>query len=176
MDKEAEYGIASHISYKEGLKTKSTNPNLLWVRKLLPTKDLQSRESSVSLSNNDVPHWIKELVEYQKETGDEFLDDIKTDFFEERIFVFTPKGDVIDLPKDSTVIDFAYSIHSDIGNHMSGARVNGRFIAINTILQNGDRVEIETKKSAKPSHKWIEYCKTTMAKRHIKNALENQKK
>jgi GTP pyrophosphokinase len=115
---------------------------------------------------------VKELVEYQKEAGDEFIDDIKNDFFKERIFVFTPIGDVIDLPKDSSVIDFAYAIHTDIGSHMSGARVNGKFVAIDSVLQNGDRVEIETKKSAKPSHKWLESCKTTMAKRRISNFLE----
>ena len=100
------------------------------------------------------------------------MDDIKNDFFQERIFVFTPKGDVIDLPIRSSVIDFAYSIHSDIGNHISGAKVNGKFVAIYTVLQNGDRVEIETKKSAKPSLKWIQYCKTTMAKKHIRIAQE----
>ena len=142
MHKEAEYGIASHISYKEG-----------------PGHG-----------------WIKKLEEYHKEVGGNFIDDIKTDFFEERIFIFTPKGDVIDLPKDSSVIDFAYAIHSDVGDHTSGARVNGKFVAIETVLQNGDRVEIETKKSAKPSRKWLEHCKTTMARRRIHHALEEKKK
>ena len=173
MDKEAEYGIASHISYKEGLKKRGTDPNLLWLRKILPTSSPVKSENASTVV--DVPMWVKDLVKYQKEAGDDFLEDIKTDFFEERIFVFTPKGDVIDLPKGSSVIDFAYSIHSDIGNHMSGARVNGKFLAINTVLQNGDRVEIETKKSAKPSLKWIESCKTTMAKRHIRSVLENKR-
>ena len=141
MHREAEYGIASHISYKE----------------------------------KSVPDWVKKLVEYQKSAGEGFANDIKTDFFEERIFIFTPKGDVIDLPKNASVIDFAYSIHSDIGDHMSGAKVNGKFVAINTVLQNGDRVEVETKKSAKPSFKWLGFCKTSMAKRHINHYLENTK-
>ncbi len=142
MHNEAEYGVASHLLYKEGKKTKN---------------------------------WISELVEYQKEAGDEFLEHAKRDFFEERIFVFTPIGDVIDLPKDSSVIDFAYAIHTDIGEHVVGAKINGKFVAITTVLKNGDRVEVETKKSAKPSKKWLENCKTTMARRKITNYLENTK-
>jgi GTP diphosphokinase / guanosine-3',5'-bis(diphosphate) 3'-diphosphatase len=174
MHKEAEFGIASHISYKEGSKKKTTNPNLLWIRKILPV-ELGAGNLKSTPKTDDMPGWVKELVEYQKESGEEFVDEIKSDFFEERIFVFTPKGDVIDLPKGSSVVDFAYNIHSDIGNHMSGARINGKFLALNTILQNGDRVEIETKKTAKPSTKWIEHCKTTIAKRRIRNALEKYK-
>ncbi|MCX6701620.1 MAG: HD domain-containing protein [Candidatus Zambryskibacteria bacterium] len=176
MHKEAEFGIASHVSYKYGLKEKTTNPNLVWLRNILPGRSSLDSKSDSESSTNDVPGWIKELVEYQKEAGEEFLDNVKNDFFEERIFVFTPIGDVIDLPKDSSVIDFAYAIHTDIGNHMSGAKVNGKFMAIDTILRNGDRVEIETKKSAKPSQRWLESCKTTLAKRHIRNELENNKK
>lgn len=142
MHLEAEYGVASHLSYKEGKK--ATN-------------------------------WIQELVDFQKEAGDDFLEHAKGDFFEERIFVFTPIGDVIDLPKDSSVIDFAYNIHTDIGNHMVGAKVNGKFTSITTKLQSGDRVEVETKKNAKPNKKWLESCKTTMAKRRINSYLENNK-
>ncbi len=142
MHNEAEYGVASHLSYKEGGRNTS---------------------------------WIQELVDFQKEAGDDFLEHAKKDFFEERIFVFTPIGDVIDLPKESTVIDFAYAIHTDIGEHVAGAKVNGKFVAITKTLQNGDRVEIETKKSAKPSKKWLENCKTTMARRKITNYLENTK-
>lgn len=172
MHNEAEYGIASHVSYKEGLKKKTTNPNLLWIKSILPEKVLKNGKTQ---TGSDVPSWIKELVEYQKEAGDEFIEDIKSDFFEERIFVFTPKGDVIDLPKDSCVIDFAYAIHTDIGRHISSAKINGKFMAITSKLQNGDRVEVETKKNAKPSFKWIEFCKTTMARRKIHQALENNK-
>ncbi|MFA7216733.1 MAG: HD domain-containing protein [Candidatus Paceibacterota bacterium] len=176
MYQEAEYGIASHISYKQGLNKKITNPNLLWLRKILPAQKKWAGEKDAKVDDkvsSDIPHWVKDLVKYQGEAGEEdFIDDIKTDFFEERIFVFTPIGDVIDLPKKSSVVDFAYSIHSDIGNHISGAKVNGKFVAINTILNNGDRVQIETKKTSKPSRKWLEYCKTTMAKRHIRMFLE----
>ncbi len=173
MHREAEYGIASHLSYKEGVKKKTTNPNLLWVTKILPAKNHTGENTDKP--NADIPHWVKELVEYQKEAGDEFIEDIKDDFFKERIFVFTPIGDVIDLPKDSSVVDFAYAIHTDIGNKMAGAKINGKFVAINTTLQNGDCVEVETKKNAKPSSKWIPYCKTTVARRHIRSELEKNK-
>ena len=148
MNKEAEYGIASHIFYKQ-------------------IKDEKIKNS---------PKWIKELVEYQKKADDnEFLENIKTDFFEERIFVFTPKGDVIDLPAGSSALDFAYTIHSDIGNHASGVKINGKFVALGTTLQSSDIVQIDIKKTAKPSYKWLEFCKTTIAKRHIRNFLEMKK-
>ena len=171
MNNEAEYGVASHLSYKEGLKRKITNPNLLWIMSILPGKN-QGRGELKDNSSANIPNWVKDLVEYQNQAGEEFIDDIKSDFFEERIFVFTPKGDVIDLPKDSSVIDFAYAIHTDVGGHMAGAKVNGKFVAINSVLKNGDRVEIETKKSAKPSFKWLEHCKTTMARRRIQHFIE----
>ncbi len=148
MHTEAEYGIASHVGYKEGQGTKSR------VQK-----------------KND---WVQKLLEYQHEAGDKFIDDIKADFFDERIFIFTPNGDVIDLPTGASIIDFAYSIHSDIGNHLASGKVNGKFVAISTVLHTGDRVEVETKKSAKPNRKWIEYCKTSMAKRHIRSELEGK--
>lgn len=172
MQLEAEYGIASHFSYKkatnEGVKV---NPEFLLVKKLLP-----KGQDTISPKNNmaDVPKWIKELVEYQKEEKDtaKYLDDVKNDFFGERIFVFTPKGDVLDLPKDSTVLDFAYNIHSDIGNHTSGGKINGKFVSIDTMLSNGDMVEIETKQSAKPTRKWLDFVKTTIAKKQIRGRLE----
>ncbi len=180
MHKEAEYGIASHLSYKQGAKKKDeAHPTLLWVKRLLPEIEqtggprlAEGKEAAYS----DVPNWIKELVEYQKAHNDkEFEESLKADFFQQRIFVFTPKGDVVDLPKDSTPIDLAYSVHSGIGNTMSGAKVNGKLVAIDTPLKNADIVEIQTKKSAKPNRKWIDYAKTTMAKRHIRHALEKEK-
>jgi guanosine-3',5'-bis(diphosphate) 3'-pyrophosphohydrolase len=128
--------------------------------------------SHASYKDKNVPDWVKKLLQYQKEAGDEFVADIKSDFLDERIFIFTPKGDVIDLPRNSSVIDFAYAIHSDIGAHMAGAKVNGKLVTLATTLQNGDRVEIQTKKSAKPNRKWLEHCKTTMARRHIAKTIE----
>ncbi len=93
----------------------------------------------------------------------------KKDFLSERIFIFTPKGDVIDLPIGSSAIDFAYSIHSDIGNKMSGAKINGKLSSINTILKGGEIVEIITSKNAHPNRKWLDHVKTTFAKKNIKN-------
>ncbi len=189
MYRESEYGITSHIGYKQSTnekKKKVSNPTLQWVKGILPINrnwtDTPTQEKTQPAGRNqavdfsDVPRWVKELVDYQKNVAhDDVLDDIKTDFFEERIFVFTPKGDVIDLPEGSSVLDFAYSIHSDIGNTTSGAKVNGKFVAIYTQLHNGDRVEIETKKSAKPNRKWLDNVKTTMAKKHIRIALSPKK-
>lgn len=174
MHKEAEFGIASHLSYKEYKKgvDKSPNQNLTWITKILPKSE---HKAVGSVGARDIPHWVKELVDYQKDTGDEFVDSVKNDFFKERIFVFTPKGDVIDLPVGSSVIDFAFAIHTDIGSQMSGAKVNGKFVSIDTVLKTNDMVEVETKKSAKPSRKWLEHCKTTMAKRRINNFLDTKK-
>jgi guanosine-3',5'-bis(diphosphate) 3'-pyrophosphohydrolase len=184
MQQESEYGIASHISYKQGgsgSKKKITNPNLLWVKKILPfSENLEGNTNiqSKQINFDDVPKWVKELVDYHNDAGatDTAIDEIKSDFFGERIFVFTPKGDVIDLPKDSTAIDFAYNIHSDVGNHISGAKINGKFVAITTTLRNGDLVFVETRPNAKPSRKWLEVVKTTIAKKHIRSSLEEKKK
>jgi GTP pyrophosphokinase len=126
------------------------------------------------LDDKDKFKWIEELKELNYIPGDpkSFLDHLKMDFFNNRIFVFTPKGDVIDLPEDSTPLDFAYSIHSDIGNHTFGAKVNNKMMTIFSKLKNGDIVEITTKKDSKPSSKWLDYVKTTIAKKHIRSYLE----
>ena len=157
MHKEAEYGIASHIAYKEGIFEKLTKSKKQRVAKKL--------------------RWIEQLTEWQKNVSEsgEYLENLKMDFFKDRVFVFTPKGDVIDLPEDSSPIDFAYAIHSDIGDHISGAEVNGKFVSLDTKLKNGDIVKIQTKKNSKPSAKWLEYVKTTLAKRHIRSALQKEK-
>lgn len=155
MHQEAEYGIASHLAYKE---------NFYKNKKKLA--DLNKKYG-----------WIQELIDWQKNVSEsgEFLQHLKMDFFENRVFVFTPEGDVIDLPMGSCAVDFAYAIHSDIGDHMSGARVNGKFVSLDTELRNGDIVFIETKKSVSPTSKWLEYAKTTLAKKHIRNSLHEKK-
>jgi len=104
----------------------------------------------------------------------EFIKNLKADFFEHRIFAFTPKGDVVDLPVGSSPIDFAYAVHSDIGNHISGTKVNGKMVSLDTKLGNGDIVEIETRKSSKPTQKWHEFAKTTLARRHIRSYLQKE--
>src|SRR3989344_796947 len=181
MHEHAEYGIASHISYKEG-KRGGSPENLNWISTLLPKhnfKEVIDQESVPALISKfqDIPHWIKDLVKYRQSTDNHeiFNEDLKNDFFQHRIFVFTPLGDVVDLPKDSTPIDFAYSIHSDIGDHMWGAKINGKLVSLDTKLQSGDIVEIITKSSAKPTSKWLNSIKTTLARRQIRGAILKEK-
>ncbi|MEX2052445.1 MAG: RelA/SpoT family protein [Candidatus Paceibacterota bacterium] len=149
MHAEAAYGIAAHFAYKE-------------------------EGSSKARVNKSKFKWIEELKEldYSPDEPKNFVEHLKTDFFNDRIFIFTPMGDVIDLPEDSTPIDFAYNIHSDIGNHTYGAKINGKMSQLFSKLKNGDIVEIMNKKDAHPSGKWLEYVKTTIAKKHIRSYLE----
>lgn len=171
MHREAEYGIASHLSYKEGGK-KTLSPNILWIMGLLrPTRSLTARKNDKE-KFIDVPQWIKHLAEAElSNEPDEYIENLKSDFFGHRVFVFTPKGDVVDLPAESSPVDFAYAIHSDIGNHISGVKVNGKLVSLDTRLKNGDIVEIITKEKSKPSRKWLDLAKTTEARRHIRSAL-----
>lgn len=150
MHQEAEYGIAAHFAYKEeAAATKNSN------------------------ALNKRLRWVKQLSEWQKQVHEskEFLENLRMDFFEHRVFVFTPQGDVIDLPENASPIDFAYAIHSDIGNHAFGVKVNGKFTSLDTQLKNGDIVEIITKKSSMPNQKWLQYVKTTLARKQIRSAL-----
>ncbi len=176
MHREAEYGIASHIGYKEENKRNGIT-NFLWIKRLLPFKAPFDAERKDEINFEDVPSWIKELVEYQKVTakGADVKEEMMSDFFQQRIFIFTPKGDVVDLPIASTPIDFAYAIHSEIGNHAAGVKVNGKMTSLSSSLSNGDIVEILTKKSASPRRKWLEYVKTAGARKHIKAVLQKSK-
>ena len=151
MHEEADYGIAAHFAYKE-----------------IGEKKVQDSK------HKDKFKWIEELKElkYSPEDPKKFIEHLKMDFFNDRIFIFTPQGDVIDMPEDSTPLDFAYAVHSDVGDHTSGAKINSKMSPIFSKLKNGDIVEIITKKDAKPSSKWLEYVKTTIAKKHIKSYLE----
>ncbi|MDE2399815.1 MAG: bifunctional (p)ppGpp synthetase/guanosine-3',5'-bis(diphosphate) 3'-pyrophosphohydrolase [Patescibacteria group bacterium] len=149
MHNEAAYGIAAHFAYKEPGKKKGHNGELKF-------------------------KWVEDLknLNYSPNEPKKFLEHLKTDFFNDRIFVFTPKGDVVDLPEDSSVIDFAYSIHSDIGDHLSGVTINDKMSQIFTKLKNGDVVKIIINKKSNPSTKWLGYVKTALAKKHIKSYLE----
>lgn len=151
MHAEAAYGIAAHFVYKEG-------------------KGKKQQEQQ----ENQRFGWMEQLKELHKaaEKPDKFLEHLKTDLFHDRIFIFTPKGDVIDLPAGSSPIDFAYAIHSDIGNHAQSANVNHKMVPLHTILKNDDIVEIITNKKANPTSKWLDYTKTTMAKKHINAYLK----
>ncbi len=190
MHKEAEYGIASHLSYKEatvGKNKEKEGAGLSWIKQFFPNifhsqkhENILSKEEfkHKHYSKYSVPEWIRHLAEeaksYDPEKPEEFLTEIKSDFFAHRIFVFTPKGDVIDLPIGATPIDFAFAIHSDIGRHVSGAKVNGKLVSIDTELQNGDIVEIITSPNAKPNRKWLDSVKTAMAKKHIKAYISKE--
>lgn len=145
MHEQAEYGIASFFAYKEGF-------------------DKKHRHVS----------WIEQFKELQKNVSkpSAFLENLKLDFFNKRIFVFTPKGAVIDLPEDSSAIDFAYAIHSEIGNHASGAKINGKYSKLDSRLHNGDIVMIETNPKSNPTSKWLDAAKTTLAKKHIRRYVD----
>ena len=148
MHAEAAYGIAAHFIYKE--------------------------QSGKNHNERVKFKWLEELKEINSIIDEPrgFLEHLKMDFFSDRIFIFTPNGDVIDLPEDSSPIDFAYSVHSEIGDHISGAKINNKMSHIFSKLKNRDIVEITTKKDAHPSGKWLEYVKTTVAKKHIRSYLE----
>jgi len=191
MHREAEYGVASHLSYKQkqtGGELSSTQ-NRLWVMQLIPSlfRPISRRIAKVTKTDgptehptdiytrDQVPRWIQEIAEAHKasrDTGD-FVHDLRTDFFSHRIFVFTPRGDVVDLPLSATPVDFAYAIHSDIGDHTTGAKVNNKFVQLDTVLHNGDIVEIITGKKSTPTRRWLEFAKTSLAQRRIRGATEN---
>ncbi len=175
MHREALYGIASHLTYKEIQSgATETKRGLEWIRQFFPYLRRSPKEANAQdPAKEGVPAWLEELADahHGPEESEEYLDTLKSDFFSHRVFAFTPKGDVIDLPISATPIDFAYAVHSDLGNKMSGVRVNGKMVSLDTALRNGDMVEVITKPSAKPSRKWHDIAKTNMAKRHIRAAL-----
>ncbi len=156
MHEQAEYGIAAYWHYKEGgLHFFSHIPGF-HPKGYNPPKKFQ---------------WIQELAEWQKAVIDntQYLKTLKIDALSDRIFVFTPQGDVIDLPEDSTPIDFAYHIHTDIGDKCVGAKINGLMESLDTPLKNGDMVEIITDKSRKgPSRDWLGFTKTGSARNKIR--------
>lgn len=166
MHRTAQYGIASHIQYKNQIFEK--RGELSWFKQFLPER-LYKTEST------EAPSWIKDIAAMDKLETEEFFKNLKSDFFNFRIFVFTPAGDVIDLPADSTPIDFAYSVHSDIGDHVSGAKIDSKLVSLNTKLKNGDIIEIITKNSSHPTAKWLEFAKTSVAQRKIQSYLNKTK-
>jgi GTP diphosphokinase / guanosine-3',5'-bis(diphosphate) 3'-diphosphatase len=154
MHDEAELGIAAHWGYQQ---IKSTKHHADW-------KGVQSRHELL---------WVEQLRNWQKTFTNhaEFVDSVKTDFFKDRIFVVTPQNDVIDLPIGSTPVDFAYRIHSDIGDACVGAKVNGKIAQLEDELHSGDIVEILTRRGKKPSEGWLAFLKTELARRHVRSAL-----
>ncbi len=160
MNEEAERGIAAHWYYSEqkGLKA--------YIKKI------------VTLPPEKKFAWIQQLRDWQKEldsaSPNEFLESLKIDFFKDRIFVFTPKGDVIDLPENATPIDFAYHIHTDVGDRTVAAKVDGKIIALDQNLKNGQVVEIITRKEKNVNRRWLDLAKTSLAKSKIKSSLRRQ--
>lgn len=190
MHRDAEYGVASHLIYKQlsANPKKSEKQARNWLTDLMPSlfkpfswrKDEDAQKLPVfgdkDINRAHVPFWIQEIAETHKETnnGGEFMSGLQQDFFTHRIFLFTPEGDVVDLPVGATPIDFAYAIHSDIGNHISAAKVNNKLVQLNTELKNGDIIEITTKQSNHPTRKWLDFAKTSLAQRRIRNAIGEQ--
>jgi GTP pyrophosphokinase len=118
--------------------------------------------------------WLQSLLEIQSESGDalEFLEHIKVDLFPEEVYVFSPKGKIFSLPRGATPIDFAYAVHSDVGNLCVSARVNGETVPLGTVLRNGDRVEIVTDPASRPNPVWLSYVATGKARSHIRHYLK----
>ncbi len=155
MHHTAEYGIAAHWKYK-----------------------MNDGGSAVRQGDEDKFAWVRRLLESQQESdAQDFFHDLKIDMFADEVFVFSPKGDVINLPAGATPIDFAYAIHSDVGNHMVGAKVNGRIVTYDYVLQNGDIVEIRTSKSAPgPSRDWLNLVKSGSARTKIKQWYKKERR
>jgi GTP diphosphokinase / guanosine-3',5'-bis(diphosphate) 3'-diphosphatase len=152
MHRVAEFGVAAHWTYKEGGKDATFDQKLSWLRSLL---------------------------EWQSEVGDaeSFLNTVKVDLFQDEVYVFTPRGDVINLPADSTPVDFAYRIHTEVGHRCIGAKVNGRMVPLEYALQNGEIVEILTSKGPHgPSRDWLNFVKSASAKERIRKWFKSQRR
>jgi len=151
MHRIAEYGIAAHWKYKEGKTDKDFDLKLSWLRQLL--------------------EWQKDMQDAR-----EFVEQVKVDLFEDEVFVFTPKGDVIPLPRGATPVDFAFRIHTEVGTHCVGAKVNGRIVPLDYKLNSGEIVEILTSKSAAPSLDWLSFVTTNSAKNRIRQYFKKLKR
>ena len=151
MDTQAEYGIAAHWKYKNGLKGSQKEATFAWVRQLIESQ--------------------------QDSDATDFIKNVKTDLFADEVYVFTPRGDVINLPKGATPIDFAYAIHSAVGNRMTGAKVNGRIVPIDCELHSGEIVDVITSKnSTGPKRDWMQIVKTNGARTKIKQWFKKERR
>ncbi len=153
MHETCEFGVAAHWAYKE-------------------KKDLNGSQSLNHFS------WLRQFMEWQSEIKDpnEFLESVKVDLFEEEIFVFTPKGDVIQLPANATALDFAFGVHTELGLKTVGAKINGRLVPIKHGLKNGDIIEIISSKNQKPGKDWLNFVKTSKAKNRIRSYLRSEQR
>jgi guanosine-3',5'-bis(diphosphate) 3'-pyrophosphohydrolase len=150
MHRLADAGVASHWLYKTG-------------------------EARLSDAQKKTHQWLQSLLDIQADSRDsvEFLEHIKVDLFPDEVYVFTPKGTIMAMPRLATAVDFAYSVHTDIGNHCVATKINGEYMPLSTPLKNGDRVEIITSESARPNPTWIHFAVTGKARAHIRSALKH---
>lgn len=162
MHDEAEFGIAAHWIYSE---------------KKQKLKDLIFRRKKPEVLEKDIA-WVRQLREWQNELGkddQEFMESLRIDFFRNHIFAFTPLGDIIDLPEEATPVDFAYRVHSEVGNRTTGAKVNGKLVPLDYQIRNGDVIEIMTSRDRKnPSSDWLRFVRTSNAKSHIRKELKKE--
>ena len=162
MHEESEYGIAAHWLYKE---SRTSGADVSSGAGKMPARERAWIER--------LKHWRGRF--FGRDTDPEkFIDAMKVDFFKDRIFAITPRGEVIDLPVGATPIDFAYHVHSDIGNSATGAKVNGKTVPLSHEIASGDMVEIVTQKGKKPSEAWLAFVKTAGARNHIRAALREK--
>ena len=153
MEKTAEIGVAAHWRYKEGeTSSKKIDSHVEWLRDLL------------------------EILQSEENDPKEFMHLLKIDLFGDEIFVFTPQGDLLQLPANSTPIDFAYSVHTEVGQTCLGAKINNKVAPLNTILNNGDNVEIITSNSQRPNYGWLEFAVTSKARNKIKSYLHKKER
>jgi len=157
MHEIAEYGVAAHWAYKEGVTDKVSDDDEI----------------------NQQFSWFRDIIELQSESNSasDFMDSIKQDIFKDKVYVFTPKGEVMELPSGSSTLDFAYNIHTEVGNQSTGANVNGKIVPLNYKLKNGDIVEMQTSSSSfGPSRDWLEHVSTSKARNRIKHFFKTQQK
>ena len=155
MNQLAEYGVAAHWAYKE-----------------------RSKAGKIAARDAERFTWLRQIMDWQREATDskEFMHSLRYDLFQEEVYVFTPKGEVREMPEGATPVDFAYAIHTEVGSHCSGAKVNGKLVPLTTALKNGDTVEIITDKHRNPSKDWLKFVKTAKARTRIKHWVKTQER
>lgn len=155
MNQLAEYGVAAHWAYKE-----------------------RSKAGKMAARDAERFTWLRQIMDWQREATDskEFMHSLRYDLFQEEVYVFTPKGDVKEMPEGATPVDFAYAIHTEVGSHCTGAKINGKLVPLSTPLKNGDAVEIITDKNRKPSKDWLKFVKTAKARTRIKHWVKTQER
>jgi GTP pyrophosphokinase len=173
MHKRAEYGVAAHWKYKEDMRV--SGPALASGNPKTGSKaEVKANQDAAEMA------WLRQLVDWQRETEDpaEFLDSLRYDLASAEVFVFTPRGEVIALPSGATPVDFAYAIHTDVGHRTTGARVNGRLVALESTLDNGDTVEIFTSKAqeAGPNRDWLNFVKSARARNKIRQWFSKERR